>query len=207
MREIESEVFRLAALRKQTDSSIDDTMSVTSSDASDDDHHPRTPPVAEVSPPEDHRVFQFNVDAPPSLLQLAKWLGLKDAPSAAMVMNSSPIQKTFAEYRSPQVCKFPQRLSNTVPLMTYERADFLNWKETANPLRTQGNWGFDLNAALFAHKVVRFLESDNCEDVKWEPIAGQTDSFEKYEIFKRRWALVLQMFWFLEKTFVGINIH
>ncbi|KAI1195279.1 hypothetical protein F5X97DRAFT_345805 [Nemania serpens] len=156
-------------------------------------------------------VFRFERGDPPTLLRLANWLGLGDAVHAAFLLNSGPVQSAFANYSagsrpSGSIAADPGRLRVVLALDVFSRDTLLAWRAGAGSGREERDrktekWsGVDFDAALFANVVVRFLEN-GCDEVEWEPLAGQVARVGDYDVAKRRWAIVLQMLWFLEKAF------
>ncbi|KAI0539391.1 hypothetical protein GGR58DRAFT_524674 [Xylaria digitata] len=148
--------------------------------------------------------FQFDSNNPPSLLRLANWLGLSNATEAAFLLREMPIQNAFAEYRAhvkdPQNNKDPERLKLCLSLFTFSQETLSKWESHMNQLDCCADFG----AALFANKVVRFLEG-SCSTVDWVPVSSHADgrilSLENYETARHRWGIALQIFWFLEKSF------
>lgn len=63
--------------------------------------------------------------------------------------------------------------------------------------------GVAFGAALFANHAVRYIER-SAVDVPWGPLADHMDSLVDFETARWRWAVVLQMYWFLEKAFVRV---
>ncbi|KAI1163129.1 hypothetical protein F5B18DRAFT_351890 [Nemania serpens] len=166
------------------------------------------------------RLFRFERNDPPTLLRLANWLGLDDAVHAALLLNSGPVQNAFATYSasrrespslSDSIAENPERLRLVMLLDTFSRETLLTWREGVGSGREERSektdkWaGLDFDAALFAHLVVRFLEN-SCEEVEWKPVAGRVASLGDYDVAKWRWAVVLQMLWFLEKAFAPVEM-
>ncbi|KAH8158890.1 hypothetical protein CIB48_g9355 [Xylaria polymorpha] len=153
-------------------------------------------------------MFRFERGNPPSLQHLANWLGLDSAVDAALLLNSGPIQHAFEAYRAApgQSCvENPERLKLVLPLFTYPRDTLRNWEaHMAQEKYQKKDSRLDMSAALFANHVVRFLERSS-EVVAWEPVAGNIANLEDYELSRCRWAVVLQMFWFMEKAFGKVN--
>ncbi|KAI1185871.1 hypothetical protein F5B17DRAFT_445357 [Nemania serpens] len=161
------------------------------------------------------RLFRFDRNDPPTLLRLANWLGLDDAVHAAILLNSGPIQNAFATYSASRreggsIAKNPEKLKLVLALDVLSRETLLAWCDGAGSGREKRNettetWrGVDFDAALFANLVVRYLEN-GCDEVEWEPLAERVAGFKDYDDAKRRWAVVLQMLWFLEKAFAPVE--
>ncbi|KAF2965218.1 hypothetical protein GQX73_g8348 [Xylaria multiplex] len=147
--------------------------------------------------------FQFDSNNPPSLLRLASWLGLKSATEAALLLQEGPIQNAFATYRARAEKGQNEnlgRLKLCLPLFTFSRETLCKWQSHMD----QSDNCADCGVALFANQVVHFLEG-SCDFVDWVPVSSNMDglilSMEDYEIARYRWATVLQIFWFLEKSF------
>ncbi|KAI3323692.1 hypothetical protein HD806DRAFT_71362 [Xylariaceae sp. AK1471] len=155
------------------------------------------------------RVFRFDPDDCPSLWDICYWLNQEDSVSTALLLMEKPIDGAFAAYRSSSsattTTNNPKRLKSILPLFTYSRHSLQQWRDSVN-LKQKVH--LDFSAALFAHQVVRFLEGSSCEEVGWEPVFDNKDKdkgegFENlrgYEIGRRRWAIALQILWFLEIT-------
>ncbi|KAI1311702.1 hypothetical protein F5Y03DRAFT_342044 [Xylaria venustula] len=148
--------------------------------------------------------FPFYFDGnSPQLSNLATWLGLSSDVEVALLLNDKPIQNAFQAYRAPagQSCASePERLRFVMPLFTYSRETLLSWRSSGKNRSEQYEDGVDFSAALFANQVVRYLER-SCEEVDWKPVLNN-DSLDDYQLSKRRWAIALQIYWFLEKSFV-----
>ncbi|GAP83686.2 hypothetical protein SAMD00023353_0500780 [Rosellinia necatrix] len=162
---------------------------------------------------EDEAMFRFDRASPPTLARLAAWLGLEGgAVSAALLLNEGPIQGAFAAYRAaaaaaadrPSCAEEPAILRSGLPLFTYERESLLRWHGHLARQPRRGGGG-DMSAALFANRVVRYLER-SCDVVPWEPVAGDLGSLAAYETARRRWAVVLQVYWFMEKAFSKVSL-
>ncbi|KAI1753188.1 hypothetical protein F4782DRAFT_546106 [Xylaria castorea] len=155
-------------------------------------------------------MFRFERNHPPTLSRLANWLGLDDAVSVALLLNTQPIQHAFQAYRAAptQSCaENPQRLKLILPLFTFPRETLQLWQVHVSQKvekREEEEDRLDVSAALFANQVVRFLER-SCEEVVWERVSGDMANFGDYELTRSRWAIVLQMFWFMEKAFANVN--
>ncbi|TRX89374.1 hypothetical protein FHL15_009672 [Xylaria flabelliformis] len=146
-------------------------------------------------------MFRFERNHPPTLLCLAEWLGLDDPVSVALLLNNWPIQHAFQAYRATtgeSCAENPKRLKLVLPLFTYSRETLQLWQAHANEQREENC--LDISAALFANHVVRFLERSS-EVVAWERVTGDITSLEDYETARYRWAVVLQIFWFMQKAF------
>ncbi|KAI1368889.1 hypothetical protein F5Y08DRAFT_353465 [Xylaria arbuscula] len=142
----------------------------------------------------------FDRQNPPSLSTIAEWLGLGDIITAASVLNAKPIQLTFSKYRATNgkvsCARVPEKLKQTMAFFIFPRERLLNWQGSSVGRRFDG---INFSAALFAYHVVRYL-AGSCEEVDWKSV-NHEDGIEAYEIAKRRFAIALQIFWFLEKTF------
>ncbi|KAI1115488.1 hypothetical protein F5Y14DRAFT_130647 [Nemania sp. NC0429] len=126
------------------------------------------------------------------------------------------------EAESDSIAEDPARLRLVMPLGLFSRDTILAWREgvgsgfgsssSGRSRRGRGGdkraldakvekWrGVDFDAALFANRVVRFLEN-SVDEVEWTPLAGRVASPGDYEVARQRWAVVLQILWFLEKAF------
>ncbi|KAJ8132709.1 hypothetical protein O1611_g915 [Lasiodiplodia mahajangana] len=147
------------------------------------------------------RAFRFDPNDPPSLSQLAVWLGLNHAVEVALLLDSFAIRHSFAAYGSmPGQARTanPECLRFVVPLFTYSRETLLCWRSR---FRDEIGGNIDFSAALFANQVVRYLER-SVDFVAWSPLTGHESSIEAFEIARWRFAVALQMLWFLEKAFV-----
>ncbi|KAI0414037.1 hypothetical protein F5X98DRAFT_390261 [Xylaria grammica] len=148
------------------------------------------------------RPFEFYSGHPPTLKQLASWLGLVDTAAVALLLNGAGIRDVFETYRGHGAgyAEDPRRLKLTVPLFTFSRDTLVKWEGHMG--RTPTPDSADFGAALFANHVVRFLEGPGCPLVDWAPVRSNSDghihSLRDYEVARRRWAVALQIFWFLE---------
>ncbi|KAI0485748.1 hypothetical protein F4859DRAFT_394197 [Xylaria cf. heliscus] len=154
-------------------------------------------------------MFRFDRNCPPTLSRLATWLGLDSDVDVALLLNTWPIQHAFTANRTTgdgQSCvENPERLKMILPLFTYPRETLLLWRSHENgKADKQKDSRLDIPAALFANHVVRFLERSS-EVVAWERVSGDVASLGDYELARCRWAVVLQMFWFMEKAFVKVS--
>ncbi|KAI0407988.1 hypothetical protein F4802DRAFT_496578 [Xylaria palmicola] len=146
-------------------------------------------------------MFHFERADPPSLSRLASWLGLDNDIDVALLLNTQPIQSSFAAYRgyAAQSCaREPERLKLVLPLFTFSRETLQQWQTVGDGAKPAAR--LDTAAALFANQVVRFLER-SCTEVPWERTSDGVLSLENYEVARRRWAVVLQIFWFMQKAF------
>lgn len=145
----------------------------------------------------------FDRENSPGLAGLADWLDLGDAISVAHVLNSKPVQYAFNKYRAHpgqiSCVRAPEALKLALTFFTFSRQSLANWHRSKLDASKRPSNGINFAAALFAHHVVRYLEG-SCEEVQWKPVNHET-SFEAYDVAKRRFAVALQIFWFLEKTF------
>jgi hypothetical protein len=154
---------------------------------------------------DEDRVFRFDPDDRPSLLHISNWLGLDNSVSAAILLNEKPIDRAFAAYRaaSSPGANHPERLKAILPLFTFSRQSLQQWQNL--PASTPRDERLDFSAAVFAHRVVRFLEGSSCEEVEWKPLFDDQrkgfESLQNYDVAKRRWAIALQILWLLEITF------
>ncbi|KAI1745635.1 hypothetical protein F4680DRAFT_465537 [Xylaria scruposa] len=147
-------------------------------------------------------MFRFDRDHPPTLLQLAEWLGLDDPVSVALLLNNWPVSHAFQAYRATtgeSCAENPKRLKLVLPLFYYSRETLQLW-QTHQEREQREEDRLDISAALFANHVVRFLERSS-ELVAWERVTGDMTSLEDYEAARYRWAVVLQMYWFMQKAF------
>ncbi|KAI1132640.1 hypothetical protein F5Y10DRAFT_292997 [Nemania abortiva] len=147
------------------------------------------------------RVFRFDDSEPPTLADLAVWLGLESEIDVAILLGSFAIQQSFTTYRSlPGLsrAKDPKRLKGAVPLFTFSRETLLVWRSSFK----EGKDGIDFLAALFANQVVRFLERYPAF-ATWRPIS-EIRTLEAFEAGKFRFAVALQILWFMEKAFVQV---
>ncbi len=138
----------------------------------------------------------------PTLLRISLWLGLEGPVEAAILLNARPIQNAFAASRTVEgttsCAEDPERLKLVLPLFTYSLETLLTWRRSKLSLTESPETGLDFPAAVFASRVVRYLEG-SCDMVEWQPIAG-TNNLEAFGEARRRWAIALQIFWFLEKA-------
>ncbi|KAI2642145.1 hypothetical protein GGS21DRAFT_292493 [Xylaria nigripes] len=149
---------------------------------------------------DDDSMLNFDRNSPPNLQRLAGWLGLDSDISTAVLLNSGPIQDSYAAYRaSPgESCAVnPEGLKNNMPLFTYTRETLLQWQYSMTKLQHDG---LNFSAAVFAHQVVRFLEG-SCEEVDWKPVSNNIRDLSDYKVARCHWAVALQIFWYMEKTF------
>ncbi|TGJ84226.1 hypothetical protein E0Z10_g4525 [Xylaria hypoxylon] len=148
--------------------------------------------------------FQFDGSNPPGLSRIGNFLGIVGATQVALLLNSAPIQSAFTAYRArsgqPSYIENPEKLKLVLPLFTFSRETLLKWEAHMDGREN----GADFSVALFANYVVRFLEG-SCDTVDWKPVSsnkdGNIESIEDYEVARRRWAIALQIFRFLEKAF------
>ncbi|KAJ2986336.1 hypothetical protein NUW58_g5080 [Xylaria curta] len=89
-----------------------------------------------------------------------------------------------------------------MPLFTFSNETLQKWRAHLGEKKDKDN--VDVAAALFAYHVVRFLER-SCEEVAWEPVISNMATFHDYDLARRHWAIVLQMYWFMEKAFADPN--
>ncbi|KAI1434931.1 hypothetical protein GGR50DRAFT_355311 [Xylaria sp. CBS 124048] len=146
-------------------------------------------------------MFRFEQSHPPSLRNLAEWLGIDDDVTVAMLLNTGPIQTAYAACRSEpgHSCAMnPEILKLCMPLMTYSSDTLRAWREQLGNKREDG---LNFAAAQFAHRVVRYLEGESCDDVDWEPVSLRMHGLDDYKIAYSHWAVALQIFWFMEKAF------
>ncbi|KAI1426314.1 hypothetical protein F5Y12DRAFT_291647 [Xylaria sp. FL1777] len=148
--------------------------------------------------------LQFHRADPPSLVRLGAWLGLDGGSwEAAMLLNATPIQNAFTAYRAPAAgrscAEDPERLRAVLPLFTYSRETLLNWRRSGLDQTEQKQDGIDFSAAVFASHVVCYLEG-SCDVVDWRPVASGA-GLDEFDVARRRWAIALQILWFLEKAF------
>ncbi|KAI0449161.1 hypothetical protein F5B21DRAFT_63064 [Xylaria acuta] len=156
---------------------------------------------------EDDGMFRFERDHPPSLSRLANWLGLDDAVDVALLLNTQPVQHAFRAYRTTagqSRAGNPERLRLVLPLFTYPRETLRLWQAHVNGKGEREENRPDISAALFANRVVRFLERSS-EVVAWERVSGDIANLGDYELARRRWAVVLQILWFMDKAFGNVN--
>ncbi|KAI1819231.1 hypothetical protein F4861DRAFT_547069 [Xylaria intraflava] len=145
-------------------------------------------------------MFVFDRTNPPGLSDIAKWLGLDDSVTAAVLLNSKPIQNAYTAYRSPpgqSSAGNPEGLKLNMPLFTYSKETLCEWRDK---LGHKQHDGLDFSAALFARQVVWFLENV-CDEVNWEPVSSRIRGLDDFETARSRWAIALQILWFLEKAF------
>ncbi|KAI0438696.1 hypothetical protein F4803DRAFT_554755 [Xylaria telfairii] len=149
-------------------------------------------------------MFCFDRGSPPSLQHLANWLGLDNDVEVALLLNTWPIQHAFEAHRAApgESCvENPERLKMILPLFTYPRDTLRTWQaHIAQEKYKRPDSRLDIHAALFANHVVRYLERSS-DVVAWEPVSGNIANLGDYELSRCRWAVVLQMFWFMEKAF------
>ncbi|KAI0547394.1 hypothetical protein F4679DRAFT_597627 [Xylaria curta] len=147
-------------------------------------------------------MFRFDSNHPPTLLQLAEWLGLNDPVSVALLLNSWPVSHAFQAYRATtgeSCAENPKRLKLVLPLFTFSRETLQLWQSHQKREEREES-RLDIPAALFANHVVRFLERSS-ELVAWERVTGNITNLEDYETARYRWAVVLQIYWFMQKAF------
>ncbi|KAI0194870.1 hypothetical protein EV127DRAFT_509130 [Xylaria flabelliformis] len=150
-------------------------------------------------------MFRFEPNHPPTLLCLADWLGLDDPVSVALLLNNWPIQHAFQAYRATtgeSCAENPKRLKLVLPLFTFSRETLQLWQAHVNEQPEENR--LDVSAALFANHVVRFLERSS-EVAAWERVTGNITSLEDYETARYRWAVALQIFWFMQKAFGSVE--
>ncbi|KAI8634344.1 hypothetical protein F5Y19DRAFT_413153 [Xylariaceae sp. FL1651] len=169
---------------------------------------PETPPPS--SNGSINSVFRFDPDDPPTLEDIAQWLGVNDVVNAALLMHSEPIKRAFATYRAsiasspypgsaPDIGN-PSRFRYVLPLFTYSREVLLRWQGVQSPTLSDP---VDFGAALFANKVLRFCQGPSCAYLDWKPLSDL--GLENFEIARRRWAIMLQILVFLEKMWPNMR--
>ncbi|KAI8955822.1 hypothetical protein F4801DRAFT_574022 [Xylaria longipes] len=154
-------------------------------------------------------MFRFDRDNPPSLLRLANWLGLDGGVDVALLLNQWPIQNAFQTYRAGPVQQScadnPERLKLVLALFTYPRETLKLWQAHVDQKgEEQKESRLDIPAALFANHVVRFLERSS-DVVPWNRVSGDIANLGDFEVARCRWAVVLQMFWFMQRAFGNVN--
>ncbi|KAI0517271.1 hypothetical protein F5B22DRAFT_115518 [Xylaria bambusicola] len=146
---------------------------------------------------------QFDRSNPPNLSLLSEWLGFgTDSIATALLLNSAEVQASFRQWRSapgqPTIADQPEKLKLVMVFFTYSRESLVNWSESRLSSHRRAD-GITFAAAVFAKQVVQYFEN-SCEDIDWTPVSAR-HGLDSYDIARRRWAIALQIFWFLEKTY------
>jgi len=78
----------------------------------------------------------------------------------------------------------------------------VGWREgeEASKNKDGDEEGLDYDAAIFARRAVMYLEGSACYDVSWKKPSETT--LGSYEVARYRFAVALQMLWFLENAFL-----